>query len=113
MRAKEFVVEAITGKFKLPTAEILVDRHALIRAVERDVSPIEVDKVLRMLPRIEYKLSEISAGQKVWIYSEQSGISVGIRRLDDRMGINRFILGTVLRTKPWSDRLPVITIESI
>ena len=110
MRAKEFIDEAIMGKFRLPSAEILVDRHALVRAVERDVSPIEVDKVMKMLPRIENELSDIGPGQKVWIYSTQSGISVGLRRLDDRGGINRYILGTVLRTKPWSDRLPIITI---
>lgn len=104
------VDEALIGTLNLSAVEILVDDHALNRAVERDVSPLVVDKVLKMLPSHKDKISAITPGEKFWVYSSDLEISVGMRRLDDRKGLHRYMLVTVLRSEPWSSRLPVITI---
>lgn len=82
MRFQEFVNEAMIGTLTIGGMTIIVDEHAMDRAVERQVLPTDVDRVLRKMPAIKPQIAQIESGQKFWIYDPTLEVGLGLRMLN-------------------------------
>ena len=76
MRYAEFITEKIIGNFNINGINIAVNDHSLARAVERDVLPTDVDRVLKKLYTIFDQLAAVESGQQIWIYDPTDRKSV-------------------------------------
>jgi hypothetical protein len=111
MRAKEFITEIATvGILKVGDLEFYVDRHSFDQAVRRNVLPSDIDRVLKKMPGIKEKLEDIPGGQQFWVYDPALKVGVGFRKIKD--DLFRFILKTVVGSRPFDGPNPIITLEN-
>lgn len=105
--AEQSIREATAGTLLIGgQLKVAVDDHALGRAATRNISPLQIDKVLKKLPSIADQIFDFGANQKVWIYDSKLDIALGLTVKSDRV-----ILVTVLDQRPWDSNRPVIVIE--
>jgi hypothetical protein len=108
MRAREFITEAILGTLNKNGLKISVNSHAIDQAVERQVLPTDVDRILRKLPNVQNELNQISGNQEFWIYDPTLDVAVGFRKSDTNR--SKYYLNTVVGDRPYDSDVPVINI---
>jgi hypothetical protein len=108
MKIRDVIVEARAGDLTINDIKIVVDRHAIDRVIQRNVSPIGVDKVLKKLPVIADKLNSVDQGQQFWVWDHVLEIALGFRKINS--GIHRYVLKTILGTRPWDSHVLVIEV---
>jgi hypothetical protein len=108
MRALEFITEAILGTLNKNGLEISVNSHAIDQAVERQVLPTDVDRILRKLPSVQDELNQIGGNQKFWIYDSVLDVAIGFQKSDTNR--SKYYLNTVVGDRPYDSDVPVISI---
>ena len=86
------------GTLTIGPVKIVVDLHAVDRAIDRGISPDTVDIVLRRLPLISQELDSIESGSRIWVYSPEHDIGLGMRRISS--GELKFVLKTLWHGRP-------------
>jgi hypothetical protein len=111
MRAQQFVTEAMIGTLTIDGITIIVDEHAMDRAVTRMVLPSDVDRVLRKLPQIKTQIAQIESGQQFWVYDAGLEVGLGCRMINpDRLRIQfKTVIGT-REGAPNDSAIPVLTV---
>lgn len=112
MRYQEFVIEAAIGTLNIGGVVIIVDDHALDRAVDRMVLPTDVDRVLRKLPKIKQQIAQLGLGQQFWVYDPALEVGLGCRLLDP--GSPKIQFKTVIGQRegaPYDSPIPVLTLR--
>ena len=112
MRAQEFVSESAIGTLTIAGITIIVDEHAMDRAVDRQVLPTDVDRVLRKLSTIKTQIAQIESGQQFWVYDPALEVGLGFRMLNAEHPRMQF--KTVIGAKqgePYDGPLPVLTVR--
>jgi hypothetical protein len=110
MRAHEFIIETKIGTLRIGDLEIVVDGHSLDQAVNRNVLPTDVDRVLKKIDSISDKLKTIEAGQQFWVYDHTLEIGLGFRKISNSS--QRFILKTVVGSRPYDGQTPIFATEN-
>ena len=106
MRANEFITEAIIGTLKKNGIEIAVNSHAIDQAVDRQVLPTDVDRILRKLPTVQNQLASIAGNQKFWIYDPILDVAAGFQKSDTNKF--KYYLNTVVGDRPYNSDVLVI-----
>jgi hypothetical protein len=108
MRAQEFVTEAIIGTLKKNGIEIAVNSHAIDQAVDRQVLPTDVDRILRKLPTVQNQMASIAGNQKFWIYDSSLDVAVGFQKSD--INKSKYYLNTVVGDRPYDSDVLVFDV---
>ena len=109
MRAQEFVAEKKIADFKTGNLQIELDDHAIEQAYYRRVNHKLVDRAIMKLKHIEQELSGLEPGEKSWVVDPDSGIAMGIRRLN---GDNRYLFATIVKQLTYSSDVPVFRLPA-
>lgn len=108
MKINEILLEKNIGNLTIGDIKVSVDDHTIQRCIQRNISPLAVDKVLKKLPTVKDQLSRVDSGQQFWIWDQSLDIGLGLRRISsDYLG---FVLKTVLDRHPWDSTTPIIKI---
>lgn len=108
MRANEFLNEAMIGTLTIGGITIIVDEHAMERAIDRLVLPTDVDRVLRKLPTIQDQIAQIDSGQQFWVYDPVAEVALGCRVINPERSKIQF--KTVLGSRPYHSDVPVLEV---
>lgn len=108
MRASQFVVEAKIGTLTIDGIYIVVDEHALDQAIDRQVLPTDIDRVLRKLPTIKKQLATIESGQQFWVYDPALEVGLGCRSISP--GGLKIQFKTVVGDRPYNSQVPILEI---
>jgi len=111
MKALEFIFEATRlGILKFSGFEIAVDKHSMDQAVNRNVLPSDVDRVLKKIIGIQDQIKSIPSGQQFWVYSSSLDVGLGFRKSQDNS--LKLLLKTVTGSKPYDGPIPVLVVEN-
>jgi hypothetical protein len=86
------VDEAVAANFKIGNLSLNIDDHVIEQTYFKEVDHHQVDAAIRKLKRIESELNTLSPGEKSWVLDPDSGVSLGVRKLN---GVNRYLVATV------------------
>jgi gamma-glutamylcyclotransferase (GGCT)/AIG2-like uncharacterized protein YtfP len=106
---KSTVSEAAIGTLNIGGLSIIVDDHAVERTEYRNVSPNNIDLVLRKLPSIRDQLQQIPNGQKFWVYDPAVNIALGLRAINSEIG--KYVFKTVIGKQPFERYDPIIELN--
>ena len=106
--SKEFTIESAAGNLYIGDMKISIDDHAIDQVYLRKINPNLVDSLLKKLPKIQDQLVQMPASSKVWVKDSDSGLSIGLRRNNDRN--MSFQLKTAFLNRTYDSDTPEIVI---
>jgi hypothetical protein len=106
--SKELIIEAAAGNLYIGDMKITIDDHAIDQVYLRKINPNLVDSLLKKLPKIQNQLVQMPAASKVWVKDSDSGLSIGLRRNNDRN--MSFQLKTAFLNRTYDSDTPEIVI---
>lgn len=112
MRAQEFITEKVIGTLNIGGVVIIIDQHAMDRAVDRMVLPTDIDRVLRKIPRLKDQLAQLEAGQQFWVYDPELEVGLGCRNINPEQ--LKIQLKTVIGPRqgnPFDGAVPVLSTD--
>jgi hypothetical protein len=104
----EFLLESAIGNLYIGDIKITIDSHAIEQVYLRKINPNLVDSLLKKLPKIQDQLLQMTAASKVWVKDSDSGLSIGLRRNNDRT--IEFQLKTAFLNRTYDSETPEIVI---
>ena len=106
--SKEITIESAAGNLYIGDMKITIDDHAIDQVYLRKINPNLVDSLLKKLPKIQDQLVQMAAASKVWVKDSDSGLSIGLRRNNDRN--MSFQLKTAFLNRTYDSETPEIVI---
>ena len=106
--SKEITIESAAGNLYIGNMKITIDDHAIDQVYLRKINPNLVDSLLKKLPKIQDQLVQMAAASKVWVKDSDSGLSIGLRRNNDRN--MSFQLKTAFLNRTYDSETPEIVI---
>jgi hypothetical protein len=106
--SKELIIESAAGNLYIGDMKITIDDHAIDQVYLRKINPNLVDSLLKKLPKIQNQLVQMPAASKVWVKDSDSGLSIGLRRNNDRN--MSFQLKTAFLNRTYDSDTPEIVI---
>ena len=110
MKIKEIINEGKVGEITTTDFHITVDSHAIDQLVNRKLSPISVDKILKGLNQIKDDILNVEEGYKFWVWNPDLEVGLGMRK---SMGNNRLLLATMVGSKPYDGPVPIFQIGTV
>ena len=108
MQIREILTEKAVGSLNIDGILLVVDDHAFDRARQRDISPHDVDLVIKKLPKIKDVLSSFESGNTLWVFDTTLNVSLGLRRVSSSQ--LKFSLKTLVGKLTYISDVPVIRI---
>lgn len=109
MRANEFVTEKKIATFRSGSLIIDVDDHSIEQTYMRYIDPKHVDQALKKLRLVADQLISIEPGQRLWAQDAETGVALGLRKLEDS---NKFLFTTVVNPLNYVSDVPVIELPA-
>ncbi len=88
------LLEVKIGDLNIGEFQVLVDKHALERAVDRFISPRAVDRTLKKIPSVAAEIEKINDYSLFYLVDTEEEISLGMKKINN----NKLYFNTVVNT---------------
>jgi len=93
------LVETKIGILTIGEYRVEIDSHTIERSIDRFVSPRAVDRTLKKISQVGKDIEKIDDGTRFFIIDQTEGISLGIRKIQDKKLIFKTVVNSI---KPYA-----------
>jgi hypothetical protein len=100
MTLNDILLEVYLGVVQLGDNLVSVNSHARDQAINRDILPTDVDRVLKKLPSIKSEIAGVAFNQEFWVYDKILSVGLGMRKGRVENGKTKLDLNTLVASHP-------------